>query len=279
MAVNLVGLVSQFLTPQLVGSLARAIGVNEAVAQKLAAAAIPTILAALASTAAAPGGAQKVADAVSSSGPDLLTKLATTIAGGDVAALNEAANRLGGLLGGSALSTLAAALGQYAGAPPTAAQSMIGAVAQSVIGTIGRQDRSNWSDGSSIAALFNSQRSAVAAALPPEIGRMLGATGLLAGIAPATAPRAAPTPPPPVGAPVRPAAPTPATASPPRAASAAPHRGGFPIWAIILLIIIVLAAIWWWMAQSQKPGEPAKQGAAPAAMEFAAVALMIAHCG
>ena len=75
MAVNLVSLVSQFLTPQLVGSLARALGVNEAVAQKLVAAAVPTILASLGTAAAAPGGAQKVSDAISNSDPDILTKL------------------------------------------------------------------------------------------------------------------------------------------------------------------------------------------------------------
>ena len=89
MAINLVSLVSQFLTPQLVGSLARAVGVNEAVAQKLVAAAIPTILAALATTAAAPGGAQKLADAVSNSDPDLLSKLTGAISGGNVSALSE----------------------------------------------------------------------------------------------------------------------------------------------------------------------------------------------
>ena len=92
MAINLVSLVSQVLTPQLVGSLARAVGVNEAVAQKLVAAAIPTILAALATTAAAPGGAQKLADTVSNSDPDLLSKLTGAIGGGNVGALGEGAN-------------------------------------------------------------------------------------------------------------------------------------------------------------------------------------------
>ncbi len=75
MAINLVSLVSQFLTPQVVGSLARAIGVNEAVAQKLVAAAVPTILASLGTAAAAPGGAQRVSDAISNSDPDVLTKV------------------------------------------------------------------------------------------------------------------------------------------------------------------------------------------------------------
>ena len=44
MAINLVSLVSQFLTPQMVSTLARALGVNEAVAQKVVAAAVPAIL-------------------------------------------------------------------------------------------------------------------------------------------------------------------------------------------------------------------------------------------
>ncbi len=182
MAINLVSLVSQFLTPQLVGSLARAVGVNEAVAQKLVAAAIPTILAALATTAAAPGGAQKLADAVSNSDPVLLSKLTGAISGGNVSALSEGANLLGGLLGGSGLSSVVGALSQFSGAPQGAAQSAVGAVAQSVVGTIGQQDPSNWSDASSIASMLSSQKSAISAALPPELSKALGATGLLAGL-------------------------------------------------------------------------------------------------
>ena len=89
---------------------------------------------------------------------------------------------LGGLLGGSGVSSIAGALSQFSGAPPAAAQAAIGAVAQAAIGTIGQQDPSNWSDPSSIAALFGSQKDAIAAALPPELAKALGATGLLAGL-------------------------------------------------------------------------------------------------
>jgi len=182
MALDLVSLVSQVLTPQLVGSLARAVGINEAVAQRLVAAAIPTILAALGTTAAAPGGAQKLVDAVSNSDPDLLTKLAGALSGGNTSALGEGATLLGGLLGGSGLSSIANALSQYSGAPATAAQPTIGAVTQAALGALGQQDPSNWSDPSSIAALFAGQKDAIAAALPGEISKALGATGLLAGL-------------------------------------------------------------------------------------------------
>jgi hypothetical protein len=104
MALNLVSLVSQFLTPQMVSTLARALGVNEAVAQKVVAAAVPAILASLGTAAAAPGGAQKISDAISNSDPDILTKLSQAAAGGNTRFLNEGATLLNGLLGGLCLS-------------------------------------------------------------------------------------------------------------------------------------------------------------------------------
>ena len=182
MAINLVSLVQQFLTPQMVGSLARAVGVNEAVAQKLVAAALPAILAALGTAAAAPGGAQKVSDAISNSDPDLLTKLSSAATGGNTQLLGEGANLLRGLLGGGGLASLVGALSQHAGAPQAAAQPLIGAVTNAVVGTIGQQDPSNWSDPSAILSMFNSQKSAIAAALPGDVSKALGASGLLAGL-------------------------------------------------------------------------------------------------
>ena len=164
MAINLVSLVSQFLTPQLVGGLARALGINEAVAQKLVAAAVPAILASLGTAAAAPGGAQKVSDAVSMSDPDILTKLTGAITGGNTRFLNEGGTLLSGLLGGGGLSSLTGALSQFSGAPQPATQSLLGTVAHATVGTLGQQDPSNWSDPSAILSLLNSQKGAISAA-------------------------------------------------------------------------------------------------------------------
>ncbi len=292
MAIDLVGSVSQFLTPQLVGHLARAVGVNETTAQKLVSAAIPVVLGALATTAAAPGGAQKLVDAVSNSDPDLRANLAGAINSGNVRVLNDGASLLGGLLGGSGLSNIVGALSQFSGATHPAAQAAVGAVTQSAIGAIGQQDPSNWSDRSSIAAMFAAQKGAIAAAIPSEISRALGATGLLAGLGglgadsvrtasaatsrPAT-PASAPPSPPPAPAPgtatSRPATPISAPGPASNRAPASPVPGGFPTWAIILLIIIVLAVIWWWYASSNRPAEPAKTGMLQAPIELALTAL------
>jgi hypothetical protein len=289
MAINLVSLVSQFLTPQLVGGLARALGINEAVAQKLVAAAVPAILASLATAAAAPGGAQKVSDAVSMSDPDILTKLTGAITGGNTRFLNEGGTLLSGLLGGGGLSSLTGALSQFSGAPEPATQALLGTVTHATIGTIGQQDPSNWSDPSAILSMLNSQKSAISAALPPELSKMLGASGLLAGLGGLGAAAAGATQ---TAAPTVSSAATAASSAASSAARsaesaarsaqatatrvtapvAAPTSSGFPMWAIILIVIVVLLAIWWFMTQNQKPAEPAKTGLLSAPIEYALAA-------
>jgi hypothetical protein len=272
MAINLVSIVSQFLTPQLVGGLARALGINEAVAQKLVAAAIPAILASLATAAAAPGGAQKVSDAVSNSDPDILGKLSSAITGGNTRFLNEGGTLLSGLLGGGGLSSLTGALSQFSGAPQPATQALLGTVTHATVGAIGQQDPSNWSDPSAILSMLNSQKGAISAALPPEVSKLLGASGLLAGLggaaaaatqtATSTVSGAATAASSTAGSTARSAEAAARSAQAPvsRVPAAAPTSSGFPMWAIILIVIVVLLAIWWFMTQREKPAEPAKTG-------------------
>ena len=132
---------------------------------------------------------------------------------------------------------------------------------------IGQQDPSNWSDPSSIASLLGSQKSAISAALPPELSKALSTTGLLAGLgglgaaAAQTATSAASS--------AANAASTVTAAATNRAQAAASSSSGFPTWAIILLVVVVLAAIWWFMTQTNRPAEPAKTGLAPASVEYA----------
>jgi len=283
MAINLVGLISQFLTPQLVGTLARALGVNEAVAQKLVAAAVPAILASLGTAAAAPGGAQKVSDAISNSDPDILTKIGQAASGGNARFLNDGANLLSGLLGGGGLSSLVGALSQFSGATHPATQSVLGAVTHAAVGTIGQQDPSSWSDPASILSLLNSQKGAISAALPGELSRALGASGLLASLggvgaaatqtAASTASNAASAASSAATSAANSAARSAESAARSSQAAASSSSSGFPMWAIILIVIVVLLAIWWFMTERQKPAEPAKTGRLSVPVEHVLAAL------
>ena len=267
MAIDLTSLVSDYLTPQLVGQIASAAGVNPATAQNLIDGVVPAVIGALGGAAAKPGGAQKIADAVSNADPDALSKLGGGAGVGD--AMTAGANVLSGVLGSSTLWSLSGALGQFAGVPHAAAQSAVGAVTQAVIGTIGQQDPSTWSDPAAIGNLLASQKDIVNAALPPALSGLLSSSGLLAGMgataaaaaasttsAASAAARSTST----VAANVATSASN-ATSSAMNQARAAGSSGGFPMWLIVVIAVVVIAAIYFYIS-SQKETKPATTGAA-----------------
>jgi hypothetical protein len=64
MAINLVSLIMQFLTPDMIGRIASALGLDSNNTQTAIGAAIPGLLAGLSGVAAQPGGGQKLVEAV-----------------------------------------------------------------------------------------------------------------------------------------------------------------------------------------------------------------------
>src|SRR6516162_5753853 len=63
MATNLVSLVMDFLTPDMIGRIALALGLDRNLVQSAVNAVVPSLLAGFSNTAAQPGGAQKLVDA------------------------------------------------------------------------------------------------------------------------------------------------------------------------------------------------------------------------
>ena len=269
MAIDLISLVSRYLTPQLISQIASVAGVDPDAANKLIGGAIPAVLASLGGAIAAPGGAQKVSDAISNADPDLLTKLGGALGSGNLNMLNAGATALSGLIGAKGLSGLASALGQHADVPPEAAQSAVGAVSQAVLGVIGQQDPSNWSDPAGITNLIASQKGAIMAALPPGLSTLLNSSGLLAGLGGLGAAAAAKA--------------TSAATSAASSASAAASRAttsassgiqqaqaagsGFPSWLIWVIVIVIIAAIAWYFMQKKEEKPAATFG--PATIELA----------
>jgi Bacterial protein of unknown function (DUF937) len=271
MAIDLISLVSRYLTPQLIGQIASVAGVDPDAVNKLISGAIPAVLASLGGAIAAPGGAQKVSDAVSNADPDLLTKLSSALGSGNLSMLNAGATALSGLIGARGLSALSGALGQHADIPPEAAQSAVGAVSQAIFGVIGQQDPSNWSDPAAITNLIASQKNAITAALPPGLSTLLNSSGLLAGLGGLGAAAAAKAT----------SAAAPATSSASTAASraatsvssgvqqaqSAASGSGFPSWLIWVIVIVIIAAIAWYFWQKKEEKPAATFG--PATIEFA----------
>jgi hypothetical protein len=180
MATNLVASIMQILTPDLIAKIARMLGVEPDVAQKVAGAAVPAILASFAGIAAKPAGAERLSDTLEQQRPDMLSQITSAIGGPNQKDIADTGyGLLSTLLGGSGSNGLASAVSSFSGINQNAGKSAIGLLAPLVLGTLGQLKPSGGFDASSIANLFSSQRDQIAAAMPSGLVSKLGASGLL----------------------------------------------------------------------------------------------------
>jgi hypothetical protein len=175
---NLVTLITQFLTPELIGRIAAALGLDRNLVQSAINAAVPALLAAFTGAAAKPGGAQNLVDAIKQQS-GVLDSFAKSIGSGGQSSLVDTGSRLlTSLLGSQDQSALAGAVGKFSGLGQNASASLLGMLAPIVMGTIGKQVGHNL-DASSVAGLLNSQKGQIAQALPSGFSNLLGGTRLL----------------------------------------------------------------------------------------------------
>lgn len=178
MATNLVSYIMQLLTPQLIGRVAGALGLDSGKVQSAIAAAVPAILAGLGSLAAQPGGAQKVADAVGEQSASLGDMVGMIGSGNQGTLASSGSQLLSSLFGTADSSALANAVGKYAGLDGNTGSSLMGMLAPLVLGGLGEQSEGDLSPGN-MANILASQKSNIAAALPSGFGDLLAGTGLL----------------------------------------------------------------------------------------------------
>jgi Bacterial protein of unknown function (DUF937) len=179
MAVNLVSLVMQFLTPDMIGRIAAGLGLDRTTAQTAISSAVPSLLAGLSNVAAQPGGAQKVADAATQQS-GALESFGRMLGAGNHSSLAENGSQmLSSLLGSGDRNVLADAIGKFTGIGGGAAGSLLGMLAPVVLGTITQQQGATRLDPSKIAGLLSSQKDNIAAAMPPRLSNMLAGSGLL----------------------------------------------------------------------------------------------------
>jgi hypothetical protein len=178
MSTNIVSLVMQFLTPDMIGRIASALGLDSKKAQTAISAAVPGLLAAFSGVASQQGGAQKLVDAARQQ-IGALDNFASALKGGQSSLVEKGSQMLLSLLGGRDQNALAGALAKFAGLGQSASSSLLGMLAPVVMGTIAQQQGARTLDASRLAGLLSSQKDSIAAALPSGFGNLLGGTGLL----------------------------------------------------------------------------------------------------
>jgi len=179
MAANLVSLVMQFLTPDMIAKIASGLGLDRSVAQKAIGGAVPALLAGLADVASTPNGARQLSSTLAQQ-PGSLESLKSLIgASGQNTLAETGSSMLSGLFGGGALDTMAQSVGKFAGVDGGSSKSLLGMLGPVVLGALGQQQRSAGLDASGLASLLGSQKDQIAAAIPSGLADQLSAAGLI----------------------------------------------------------------------------------------------------
>ena len=178
---NLVSVVMQFLTPDMIAKIASALGLDRNVAQKAIAGAIPALLASFADVGSTPNGARQLTNTLTQQSASL-ESLKNLIGGTGQNSLAETgSNMLSGLFGGGTLDAMAQTIGKFAGISEGTSKSMLGMLGPVVLGALGQQQRSTGLDASGLVSLLTSQKDQIAAAIPPGLAGQLSAAGLIDG--------------------------------------------------------------------------------------------------
>lgn len=183
MAINLVSLIMQSLTPDMVGKIASMLGISPALAQKAVTVGVPAILGSFAGVASTPGGASQLSRTLSQSQQSGLLDQFKNASGasGQQNLADRGVALLSGLLGDDGLNKITNAVSNNAGIDTGAGKSLLGMLGTVVAGVLGQQQKISGLDADGLSSLLASQKSQIASALPQGLSSQLG--GLLGGTA------------------------------------------------------------------------------------------------
>ncbi len=180
MSTNLVSTVMEFVTPDVIRKVAAVLGIDRAIVQKAGGAAIPAILASLASLASKPGGAQQLSETLMLQKSGTMENIINAIGGtGQSAHAEEGADLLSSLMGSGGLNALTSAISSYAGIGTGKSGTLLGLLGTMVMGALGQQQRKAGLDANGLASMLTSQKDQIAAALPSGFTSYLRDAGFL----------------------------------------------------------------------------------------------------
>jgi hypothetical protein len=180
MAANLLSVVMQFLTPEMIAKIGSTLGLDRSVAQKATGGAVPALLASLADLVSSPNGARQFGNVLAQQPPGSLDSLNSLIGGSGQNTLADTGSKLlSGLFGGGALDTMAQSIGKFAGIGDSSGKSLLGMLGPVVLGALSQHQRSAGLDAGGVASLLTSQKDQIAAAIPPGLADQLSAAGLI----------------------------------------------------------------------------------------------------
>jgi len=215
---NLVDLVKDQLTSQVLGNLGSLIGTNESQTRAATNAAVPALLGGLSKLASSQSGASQIASALGGLDLGALGNLAGLLGGSNASRMaDQGGSLLGSLFGASATGKIVETLAGFLGMKPGIARSLLAYLAPVVLGMVAKQFSGGRADAAGLQRLFADQSTNIRNALPA--GLSLGDFGAVSG----GGSRPAPAP------------------------SHQPTGGGFPAWLPLVLLPLLALGAWYLM--------------------------------
>ena len=222
---NLVDLVKDQLTGQVLGSLGSLIGADESQTRSATSAAVPALLSGLAKLSSSQGGASQIASALGGLDLGALGNLAGMLGGSNASRMaDQGGSLLGSLFGTSATGKMVETLAGFLGMKPGIARSLLAYLAPIVLGMVAKQFAGGRADAAGLQRLFADQAGNIKNALPS--GLSLGDFGAIAGGGKST-----PAP------------------------SHEPAGGGFPAWLPLVLLPLLALGAWFLMNRDKMAKE------------------------
>lgn len=172
---NIVASISELLTPEIIGKLATASGLDRTMAGAAVEAAVPTILNGLADLVTHPGGARKLMSAVAQQSSDLESLSGSLIGSSQIAGNGN--DLLSSLLGKKATNNFAAGIANLLGIRANAVQTLVGVVTPFVLAGLWRVQRAQGLDADGLARVLVEQKDNITSAIPDDLSSYLRRSG------------------------------------------------------------------------------------------------------
>ncbi|MBP6385114.1 MAG: DUF937 domain-containing protein [Pseudarcicella sp.] len=177
---NLLGLLKNSITPELVSKAANLIGEDSNSTSSALTSVLPVLMGGLATKASTQSGASSLLGLINSGGHDggILDNLGGLLGGGNASSgLMSAGSGIVSSIFGDKVGGIVSLLSGFLGMKGSSVTSLMSLAAPMVMGIVGKQVKTNGLDAGGLMSLFSGQKDAIASAMPAGLSDKMG--GLL----------------------------------------------------------------------------------------------------
>jgi len=169
-------------SPELISRVATQLGAPQGAVQKGVGAAAPAIVSAILGATRSDSGMVAFSDALSQSSSQTDAEFASSLDARFRSVAETGGEALASVIGGGQMGVLASKLRDFAGLPEGSAGAMLGVVSSALMRNLGNVAAERGLDGRALVSALNSEKSAIAQALPADFAKTLQGAGLIEAI-------------------------------------------------------------------------------------------------